>query len=426
MGLLSWSMMQHVALLDLGLCRTPGHPRASVSAVCEAAHRSSRSAHPPTPLGYGATISVGFCEWVGVVGEAAVLPSQKSFGVSASPVLSSECFQGCVGWADTPADTPSCSCRRRGVGLHRPLSRGNRRKLLCVHHVCENLDTMMHASILRVAPLAGETTWSFVCRVAASYGMAPGALLPWWEQTNGRPRHASGEPRADAEILLNPASQQMLAQLSGAEGGSLARALPTWPLGPAVFEDRADGERPLLRWQTGAAALEPVAFGCRLCTARRTGAEVRVMRYAQRWERVCVRHGRWALDADADQLLEHLDLRGIPEVTAAQRRWSGVARHAARAGTDPGEVFGLAYRRRRPHPAAPAHPAHRQPGHPRLRHRAGHRHQGTPQTAPDHHRLQLLRLRRPLQRAHPAHRLTNTPDALGHALSSRSGFQPTR
>ncbi|RCH59724.1 DNA-binding protein [Streptomyces sp. SDr-06] len=202
---------------------------------------------------------------------------------------------------------------------------------------------MLHTSILRVAPLTGETTWSFLCRVAASYGMAPGALLPWWEQTNGCPRHAGGEPRADAEVLLNRAGQQMLARLSGADGGSLARALPTWPLGPAAFEDRAEGERPLLRWQTGSAAWGPVAFGCRLCTARRTGAGVCVMRYAQRWERVCVRHGRWALDADADQLLEHLDLRGIPDVAVAQRRWLGVARHAARAGTDPGEVFGLAY-----------------------------------------------------------------------------------
>ncbi|MFD9821338.1 TniQ family protein [Streptomyces violascens] len=202
---------------------------------------------------------------------------------------------------------------------------------------------MLHTSILRVAPLTGETTWSFLYRVAASYGMPPGALLPWWDQTNGRPRHASGEPRADAEIHLNRAGQQMLAQLSGADGGSLARALPTWPLGPTAFEDRADDERPLLKWQTGSAAWGPVAFGCRLCTARRTGAGVRVMRYAQRWERVCVRHGRWALDADADQFLEHLDLRGIPDVAAAQRRWLGVARHAARAGTDPGEVFALAY-----------------------------------------------------------------------------------
>ncbi|MEU1782141.1 hypothetical protein ABZ545_22030 [Streptomyces abikoensis] len=46
---------------------------------------------------------------------------------------------------------------------------------------------------------------------------------------------------------------------------------------------------------------------------------MRVVRYAQRWERVCVRHGRWALDADADQMLKHLDLYGIPEVVAQRR-----------------------------------------------------------------------------------------------------------
>ncbi|WP_317453620.1 DNA-binding protein [Streptomyces sp. CBMA152] len=70
---------------------------------------------------------------------------------------------------------------------------------------------------------------------------------------------------------------------------------------------------------------------------------MRVVRYAQRWERVCVRHGRWALDADAEQELEYLDLRGLPEVVAAQRRWWGVARRAVRSGVEPGEVFALAY-----------------------------------------------------------------------------------
>ncbi|MFJ3763088.1 hypothetical protein [Streptomyces sp. NPDC090080] len=49
-------------------------------------------------------------------------------------------------------------------------------------------------------------------------------------------------------------------------------------------------------------------------------APVRVVRYLPRWERVCVRHGRWLLDADADQPLEYLDLRAVPEVAAAGRR----------------------------------------------------------------------------------------------------------
>ncbi|MFD7596306.1 DNA-binding protein [Kitasatospora sp. NPDC059812] len=95
----------------------------------------------------------------------------------------------------------------------------------------------------------------------------------------------------------------------------------------------------------GGAVVGPVAFGCRSCAARRTGAAVRVVRYAQRWERVCVRHGRWLLDVDADlgPGVEFLDLRGLPEVAAAQRRWEAVARQAVRAGVGPGEVFSVAY-----------------------------------------------------------------------------------
>ncbi|MFF5408597.1 hypothetical protein ACFY8K_37935 [Streptomyces misionensis] len=55
-----------------------------------------------------------------------------------------------------------------------------------------------------------------------------------------------------------------------------------------------------------------------------------------------MRHGRWPLDADADQPLEHLDLQGLPEVVAAQRRWLLVGRRAVRAGAEPERVFALA------------------------------------------------------------------------------------
>lgn len=56
-----------------------------------------------------------------------------------------------------------------------------------------------------------------------------------------------------------------------------------------------------------------------------------------------MRHGRWLLDADADQPLEHLDVRYLPEIAAAQRRWAGVARRAVRAGAEPAKVFALAH-----------------------------------------------------------------------------------
>ncbi|MFF2023477.1 DNA-binding protein [Streptomyces sp. NPDC058171] len=48
------------------------------------------------------------------------------------------------------------------------------------------------------------------------------------------------------------------------------------------------------------------------------------------------------MDADADQPREYLDVRHLPEVVAAQRRWAGVARRAVRAGAEPERVFALA------------------------------------------------------------------------------------
>ncbi|MFD8233043.1 hypothetical protein ACFV20_14350 [Streptomyces sp. NPDC059696] len=120
----------------------------------------------------------------------------------------------------------------------------------------------------------------------------------------------------------------------------LARALPSW--GEEDAQLRVEDEDPLGLWRVGGAVAGPVAFGRRLCTARRTGAAVRVVRYAPRWERVCMRHGRWLLDADAHQPLEHLDLRGLPEVVEAQRRCARVARRAVRAGAETERVFALA------------------------------------------------------------------------------------
>ncbi|WP_338063913.1 hypothetical protein [Streptomyces noursei] len=122
----------------------------------------------------------------------------------------------------------------------------------------------------------------------------------------------------------------------------LARALPSWEREDAKLPAGED-TTPAAAWRIGGAVAGPVAFGCRLCAARRTGTVMRVVRYASLWSRVCVRHGRWFLDADADQPHEHLDVRHLPEVVAAQRRWAGVARRAVRAGAEPGRVFALAH-----------------------------------------------------------------------------------
>ncbi|MFD4723009.1 DNA-binding protein [Streptomyces sp. NPDC058423] len=199
-----------------------------------------------------------------------------------------------------------------------------------------------HPGLLRTSPLQGETTSSLICRIAGRYGMEAKALRSYWQWRNYPPGHDGGGARADAEVLLNAAGRQLLAGLCGVEEDVLARALPSWGQEDSKLSAGKHGV-PAAAWRTGGAVAGPVAFGCRLCTARRTGMAVRVVRYAPRWERVCVRHGRWLLDADADQPLEHLDVRDLPEVAAAQRRWAGVARRAARTGAEPERVFALAH-----------------------------------------------------------------------------------
>ncbi|MEW2498695.1 DNA-binding protein [Streptomyces nodosus] len=199
-----------------------------------------------------------------------------------------------------------------------------------------------HPVLLRTAPLQGETTSSLICRIASRYGLEAKVLRSYWQWRNYPPGHDGGGARADAEVLLNTAGWQLLAGLCGVEEDVLARALPSWGQEDARLSAGKNGG-PTAAWRTGGAVAGPVAFGCRLCTARRTGTAVRVVRYTPRWERVCVRHGRWLLDADANQPLEHLDVRGVPEVAAAQRRWTGVARRAVRAGVEPKRVFALAH-----------------------------------------------------------------------------------
>ncbi|WP_406173226.1 DNA-binding protein [Streptomyces canus] len=198
-----------------------------------------------------------------------------------------------------------------------------------------------HTGIFRVAPLPGETAASLICRLAARYGLEATTLRSSWQWRNTAPPRAGAGVRADAEVLLNRAGQEVLGKLCGVGQDVLARGLPSW----ACRDAKLAGQRqtPAAVWRIARAVPGPVAFGCRLCTARRTGTTVRVVRYTPRWERVCVRHGRWLLDADAGQRLEYLDLRGLPEVAAAQRRWTGVARRAVRAGAEPERVFALAH-----------------------------------------------------------------------------------
>ncbi|MGW6654358.1 DNA-binding protein [Streptomyces sp. CB02130] len=198
-----------------------------------------------------------------------------------------------------------------------------------------------YPGLLRIAPLQGETTSSLICRVASRYGLEAKGLRSYWQWLNQQPKHEGGACRADAEVVLNAAGRRLLASLCGIGEDVAARALPSWGKQDAKLPAGKD-KVPAAVWRTGGVVVGPVAFGCGLCTAQRTGTAVRAVRYVPRWERVCVRHGRWLLDADADQPREYLDVRRLPEVVAAQRRWASVGRRAVRAGAEPARVFALA------------------------------------------------------------------------------------
>lgn len=65
-----------------------------------------------------------------------------------------------------------------------------------------------------MGPLSGETTWSLMYRLAARYGQEPSCLLSHWRWKNHQPRHPGGALRADAEVLLSPVGQAVLARLA--------------------------------------------------------------------------------------------------------------------------------------------------------------------------------------------------------------------
>lgn len=147
-------------------------------------------------------------------------------------------------------------------------------------------------------------------------------MLRQWTCRNSPARHDGGGLRADEESVLNEAGRGVLAELCGVEPTVLARALPAVTVDDPKISNGRDAGLAQARWRAAGAVAGEAAFACRLCTARHTGQTVRAVRYLPHRQRVCPRHGRWLLDADADQPLEHLDVRHLPEVAAAQQRWT--------------------------------------------------------------------------------------------------------
>ncbi|MET7695803.1 hypothetical protein ABZT06_49470 [Streptomyces sp. NPDC005483] len=129
-------------------------------------------------------------------------------------------------------------------------------------------------AVLRVVPVLGETTWSFLRRVAAAYGLKAPDLAGGWRSASQMQRKDRG--RADGEVLLDTVAQEQLAGWCRVPAGHLARALPSWAAGPPALAGRDRDGRGWMRWRAGALEWGPVVFGCGLCAARRGAGGGRV------------------------------------------------------------------------------------------------------------------------------------------------------
>lgn len=196
-------------------------------------------------------------------------------------------------------------------------------------------------AVLRVTPLPGETTWSFLHRVASAYRLQVTDLTAWWQWAN--PVHQRHGVRPDGEVLLNVVAQGQLAGWCRVPAGHLARALPSWTAGPTELAGRGEDGQGWARWQSGASEWGPVVFGCRLCAARRGSGVAPVWAYWPQWRRLCARHGRWLLEVGEGHPVEFVDAGNlVMELIRAQRQWDRVERIGQAADAAPRQVFGLA------------------------------------------------------------------------------------
>lgn len=182
------------------------------------------------------------------------------------------------------------------------------------------------SGVLRVGPLQGEMTQSFLTRLAARYGMAFRDLLAAVVDVDGLP-NAMGRAQLDSEIYLNQEARDRVAQLCRVPQDRLLRALPAWAQ-----------EEPRRRFAAGPAAqfhhtAEKVRCwgpACPECTARRTGRRETARLYLGPQQRVCPSHRRWLMHipGTAGRVM---DLAGCGQVLDAQRRHVRLLRRSALA-----------------------------------------------------------------------------------------------
>ncbi|WAP61135.1 Helicase associated domain protein [Streptomyces sp. S465] len=147
------------------------------------------------------------------------------------------------------------------------------------------------SGVLRVGPLQGEMTQSFLIRLAACYGMAFRDLLTAILDVGGLP-NVMGRARPDSEIYLNQEARDRVAQLCRVPQDHLLQALPAW----AQEEPRRRfAKGPAAQFHHTAEKVRRWGPACPACTARRTGRREAARLYLGPEQRVCLPHHRWLM-----------------------------------------------------------------------------------------------------------------------------------
>ncbi|MFJ7201121.1 MULTISPECIES: helicase associated domain-containing protein [unclassified Streptomyces] len=174
------------------------------------------------------------------------------------------------------------------------------------------------AGAVRMAPLSGETTLSFLSRLSGGYRVGVKDLIAALVGGESALR-SRGNARPDGEVYLIAEVCSGLAQFCQIPEAHLEWALPAWRQRPQAAGEGA----PIAQFRFGA-VVPATGVECRLCSAARTGTAAVVRRYASPPARVCLRHQRWLADThcvDRATLLDvQVSLEGLPEVLAAHRR----------------------------------------------------------------------------------------------------------
>jgi len=176
---------------------------------------------------------------------------------------------------------------------------------------------------LRVRFLAGESTGSYVTRLASRNGLAVSHLL----ESIGDGRSAPDVDPRYTELYVNRAGRGRLAALVGRPVEELIKALPSTGDEHLLAEEASGGPAWKWPWAPHGGYL---VRGCGMCAAAREITEPVWLMCPDMWH-ICARHGRFS-DNSRDDKVPFIDLSPGPHVVQAERRRVALTRRLGPAG----------------------------------------------------------------------------------------------